>query len=931
MPKVGNVNIGFVTPGADGGTYDGRSTGGGYTAGPLTTVLTTKASNTTTCALYCHGYGLPQWTTTAGTVTCGACHGQPGSYPDARAGAPTGVASSKDLSGALTGFKVGKHANHLDDSLTATGDACALCHNGFAYSDATHVNGTVNISLNAAAGGSATYTPGSPGTCSNLTCHGTADWNSAATGGCDFCHGYPPTSVNAKHASGVTAVNHDKLSPTGVPDNHDQCSYCHGVKDSGTGTMVAMATSVLGGNYLYVEATDHQDGKVTMNGNATAGADAGYNTTNAGCDTAACHVNNAAHQLTTGGAANVQLRDFGPGSCGACHTSGTGGAPIVTATSTHVFANGSSYGDCTDCHNGHANGVAGVNDVEIPTVYTGTTAVPTMTKADGTTALYSLHNYKIQLGGTATTAYAKSTEAEICWACHDARSVSEWGTNTNTDTGSIAYNYGGLYTDTTGIPGTTTSNWTTGYWRSGKGLNSTLTTNPYWYKRGKVRSTHSANYDGTTAANDTGKTWKATLTTGVAGYDTANYNKDENLDAVANIRCTYCHDVHGTHNGIKGDNSSTTALSGPYLRGTWLGNPYPEDGAPRYGMANYTIQSTNGTSTAYGIVPRASAANTNTGITAVAQVGGWWIDQTSNNPVANHGTAAFRTATGNAGLCDQCHGTTKDGTWSAAEIGAIDQVTGENLWVSGYNGHANSVVGGVGPGTAASAENRARNIFTRTLRGSATLSKADPSAMVDIGLATHPTSTSRGFSYRSNSSDGTYEWNPPTGANSTLATATQLRSTAFQTFAWNTTISTASTRNSTIATCTAQLTFQSNTAGTEAAHDAQANYHTFSCSKCHNPHASRLPKLMITNCLDTNHNTWEDNSTFTGAALPTPWTGLRHSQWASAQNCHRLDARATADGTTITVGKGWNTVTPWIEDTTPNATLTGDITTQLTY
>ena len=33
-------------------------------------------------------------------------------------------------------------------------------------------------------------------------------------------------------------------------------------------------------------------------------------------------------------------------------------------------------------------------------------------------------------------------------------------------------------------------------------------------------------------------------------------------------------------------------------------------------------------------------------------------------------------------------------------------------------------------------------------------------------------------------------------------------------------------------------------------------YHKFSCSKCHNPHASRLPKLMITNCLDTKHNSY---------------------------------------------------------------------------
>ena len=81
------------------------------------------------------------------------------------------------------------------------------------------------------------------------------------------------------------------------------------------------------------------------------------------------------------------------------------------------------------------------------------------------------------------------------------------------------------------------------------------------------------------------------------------------------------------------------------------------------------------------------------------------------------------------------------------------------------------------------------------------------------------------------------------------------------------------------------LTFS--TATTElASFDAQQNYHTFTCSKCHNPHASRLPKLMITNCLDTNHNTWEDDTSFTGTGAPTGvWASTRHSQWSAAQTC----------------------------------------------
>ena len=86
----------------------------------------------------------PIWNPTS-TVACGSCHGEVGSGVGYRSGAPTGIGGSKDLSGSLTGYKVGKHANHLDDSVCQTGDPCALCHDGFSYTDLTHVNGTVNV------------------------------------------------------------------------------------------------------------------------------------------------------------------------------------------------------------------------------------------------------------------------------------------------------------------------------------------------------------------------------------------------------------------------------------------------------------------------------------------------------------------------------------------------------------------------------------------------------------------------------------------------------------------------------------------------------------------------------------------------------------------------------------------------------------------
>jgi cytochrome c553 len=351
-------------------------------------------------------------------------------------------------------------------------------------------------------------------------------------------------------------------------------------------------------------------------------------------------------------------------------------------------------------------------------------------------------------------------------------------------------------------------------------------------------------------------------------------------------------------------------------------------------MNNFTVQGQATSATQYGVVPRASSDPANTGLSGIDRVGGFWIDQNSNDPTSTiTGATDLIKASNSSGLCEQCHGSDRNGTWTAAELGTLDQVTSEGLWVSGYNGHANVVLGGAGgesgsAPTAGGAEIRGRNIMNRTLRGTATVtgfSSTVNKVLVDMGLATQ---TSSGYSYRSSSSGGStgYLWYPRTGNTTELGT-TANRPYAYRYYAWNATSYSTSTRNFGIAAGTSVLYVTNEPElATETAHDAQLNYHTFTCSKCHNPHASRLPKLMITNCLDTNHNTWEDKSTFTGTALTGAYAGLRHSQWASAQNCHRLDARAVhSTGQVTTLGPGWNKATPWEEDTTPNATLTSDL------
>ncbi|MHC4843390.1 MAG: hypothetical protein ACYTEE_06270 [Planctomycetota bacterium] len=108
------------------------------------------------------------------------------------------------------------------------------------------------------------------------------------------------------------------------------------------------------------------------------------------------------------------------------------------------------------------------------------------------------------------------------------------------------------------------------------------------------------------------------------------------------------------------------------------------------------------------------------------------------------------------------------------------------------------------------------------------------------------------------------------------------------------------------------------------------DFHNFPCSKCHSPHASRLPKLMITNCLDVNHNAWDNSEGDPSAWAPTgqteksgPVVALSHGFVATqlaysptAHNCHRYVNTSWSNGGTAGTPQsgnegGWNTITPW--------------------
>ncbi|HEY3320588.1 MAG TPA: hypothetical protein VGP72_08995, partial [Planctomycetota bacterium] len=422
-------------------------------------------------------------------------------------------------------------------------------------------------------------------------------------------------------------------------------------------------------------------------------------------------------------------------------------------------------------------------------------------------------NGGIHLGGTATVG---TTEARICWNCHWSDPTisghkAEFGVNSNTNTGSRVYDYGSLSTATTDNNGWYAANGTTpATW------NAVSTTPSFAYKAAPLQSMHST-------AMSAGKPKAA-----------GPGNK-----TLADIRCSYCHDVHdlnkATRTTVDANNSGIYAdnVTGPpYLRGTWRGNPFKEDGAP----TGTTLAAYASTYAPYRNVPRGSTAQT--------EMGGYWINQNTSG-------ADTTALAGSAGLCVLCHN---------SDVNNMNIFGAPSAsWVGTGNGHANSAIGGTG-----TASGKQSNIFN--LRGGTAGNTTNP-AMHFTGASDPGNGSPYGFRGNSDSSAKF----PPTATPRAYGTNT-----------WAATIDAATVNN---------------------------KYHQFLCSKCHNPHASRLPRLMITNCLDVKHNAWQTAAVGlpTSAQFGTLNKSRRIASWTSAQNCHRL----TQWSDNATTGAGWNKVTPW--------------------
>ncbi|MDH3997733.1 MAG: hypothetical protein OET90_02735, partial [Desulfuromonadales bacterium] len=238
--------------------------------------------------------------------------------------------------------------------------------------------------------------------------------------------------------------------------------------------------------------------------------------------------------------------------------------------------------------------------------------------------------------------------------------------------------------------------------------------------------------------------------------------------------------------------------------------------------------------------------------TGATEMGGYQIDQNNGSPTSTW------TLSGSAGLCILCHD--EDSTGASVTVSTMNYFgTASTDWV-GANGHANAVIGGNGTGS---------NIFNETDRKPSD-GYCNPASGTDAdSIAYNANGYCSGYpnmAYQHNS--GTQAW----GLRSTDSDGFSLSPSIsarypYNNYNWGATVDTGTT-------------------------DSQ--YHEFSCSKCHNPHASRLPRLMMTNCLDTKHNSWDDpppdtmlnGDTITISGVPT---GGRRDCSADVNAAHTVD------------------------------------------
>ena len=736
----------------------------------------------------------------------------------------------------------GCHQTHLDAGRqggTFAGAACTDCHGG----------GTSGPSAD-------NYWPDGPNVAGDDTTANNSGAHEAHIAWlADYVYGYVDDPATTGTHEGIQQLLTDDANGTASEKQKFLCEFCHAAVANDDDHMVSYPADVF--DTTVGGVAQHFARQYWNTGTAASPVfandpDASYSPVNRRCSNVDCH--------DTGGPGAEWYSDPTTLACGSCHDVGT--------SHLKVTPGGGDVG-CPSCHPGgptypkrhSTNGSPNVVEIPPPPLE-WTDPAGQLTNVNMQTRL-GVH-YKLHLGGELTSG---TTQAEICWNCHGTDdTVNEWGYNADTNGASWpvvqipdvngatagSYNYGWIYSDTGWTTLTpywvNTGNPAQGMYRK-DGYQHDAATIPSYALSRRISSVHSVDF---TMGSSPG----SSVAMNVDASGNVIRDATQKLEPRSAIRCTYCHDVHDL-NKASGDTQSGR----PYLRGTWMGNPYPPDMPP---LSGYTYPVTGGPAAA----PLSKGNRfSSTGPDGAGNLafsepvprlwadpvsrskGGYFIDANSGRPTDD---LSYDTLAETAGLCTLCHGT---------DVDNMDYYTGSSLWrADQVNGHSNSTLGGTGANGV--------DLFDAR-RGQTTwlfMAHQDGVNVVDYGKQSRAKSWGpfRASFRSSKPAEGGGQYAPP------------------RTTGWY-----GGTPGDTAAQTLLEydVWYSAGGIGTDG---VNAMAHKFPCSKCHSPHATGLPALLITNCLDKDVSNW---SVLSGAVNPSI---------QQANNCHRKESTTT----------GWHRLAP---------------------
>jgi hypothetical protein len=778
-----------------------------------------------TAANGCHGADAGEWAANSlGADACVSCH----------------LAAGKALARAPASGLHAVAAITRHDATLQSGN-CVNCHDAAAPSSA-HVNGTLDTPATAVFGFAANVVAYDASGCrASAGCHGGGDagtWRRRWVGVVDAV---PGTAGNDTPGQPACQNCHGDFSgwrwdEAGVTTTDHTDPYAGNTGDR-MAEHAACQTCHGWGDPAYDrswKSGKHGNGLIDLNGpDATHGTAAGaqYNDDTGGCMNA-CHT--GAFALRTASGWTATYGNYGTGDCSSCHKPG-GSGPTVVWPAGNAAGRRTGYGS-------HL----GATTAEEADAFLGGLGT---TWKDQCNKCHDFHS------GTIKTPAPPASWADPSGRLPGADMRSRLGLTYANEAG-VAVHLGG-----TAQGGTSEAEFCWGCHDRNNvsewGFNTKST--PAGYPVALFPTQH----DGSQESFDFGWLYTSAAHTTKTSDWTQGYWQDEydpltakriasvhsgsfdpagqsssvaaNVDAAGKVNRTSptlepkaqvrCSNCHDVHDTFGPDGK-------PYLRGRWVSNPYPPELPPRSGYAY-----TTGANVSY---------NTPRGRSTARDKGGYFIDQNSNAPTAN---AAMDTVQETAELCTLCHG---------SDVNGMDFYTGKKLWLpSMVNGHSNSTLGGTGASKV--------DLFTGNRYGAGMgmqyYAGGNPYACDCGGWpgccdTTYPLATWM---------DGCCDTQPVIYNSGWFGGPVGTFAAGGGDFTnW----------------------YGTGTIGGGSGTGTMA--HTFTCSKCHGPHASGMPALLTHSCIDPAQGDYTINGQ-SGVNL-------------IANNCHRKTS--TADGWHV-LAPGW--------------------------